>query len=116
LEYHNVNPERGLYLGLEAEGKAWRWTTEADIEQALSAGPRDTRGGLRGLCVRRFSDQIKTMQWERIQFYGGLRSKTLDMGDLFEPVALSACAEIFEHAKSPAEALAVWETRKDTFS
>ena len=22
LEYHNVNPERGLFLGLEAEGKA----------------------------------------------------------------------------------------------
>ena len=39
LEYHNVNPERGLYLGLEAEGKAWRMTVEADVQAALSNGP-----------------------------------------------------------------------------
>jgi len=114
LEYHNVNPERGLYLGLEAEGKAWRLTTEKDVEQALSAGPRDTRGGLRGLCIRRFSDQIKSMQWERIGFSGGLRSKTLEMSNLFDPLEVSACAEIFERASSPAEALALWNTRKDT--
>ena len=114
LEYHNVNAERGLFLGLEAEGKAWRLTTEKDIEQALSAGPRDTRGGLRGLCVRRFSDQIKSMQWERIGFSGGLRSKMLEMGNLFDPLEVSGCAEIFERASSPAEAIALWNTRKDT--
>lgn len=114
LEYHNVNPERGLYLGFEAEGKTWRLTTEKDVEQALAVGPPDTRGGLRGLCVRRFPDQIKSMQWERIGFSGGLRAKTLEMGQLFDPVAVSACTEIFERASSPAEALALWNTRKDT--
>jgi proteasome accessory factor A len=114
LEYHNMNSDRGLFLGLEAEGKAWRMTTEADIEQALSAGPQDTRGGLRGLCVRRFSDQIKSMQWERIQFSGGLLSKTLEMGDLFNPDDVKACGAVFEAAQSPAEALATWKQRKDS--
>ena len=115
LEYHNVNADRGLYLGLEAEGKAWRMTTEADIEQALSAGPGDTRGGLRGLCVRRFPDQIKAMQWERIQFAGGLKGKgnVLEMGDLFDPAEVRACAEIFERAAAPADGLAAWEIRKE---
>ena len=118
LEYHNVNADRGLYLGLEAEGKAWRMTTEADIEQALSAGPGDTRGGLRGLCVRRFPDQIKAMQWERIQFAGGLKGKgnVLEMGDLFDPAEVRACAEIFERAAAPAEGLAAWEIRKESQS
>jgi Pup amidohydrolase len=116
LEYHNMSTERGLFLGLEADGKAWRMTTEADIEQALSAGPRDTRGGLRGLCVRRFSNQIKSMQWERIQFSGGLLSKTLEMGDLFNPEDVKACGAIFEAAQSPAEALATWKQRKDSRS
>ena len=118
LEYHNVNADRGLYLGLEAEGKAWRMTTEADIEQALSAGPGDTRGGLRGLCVRRFPDQIKAMQWERIQFAGGLKGKgnVLEMGDLFDPGEVRACAEIFERAAAPAEGLAAWEIRKESQS
>ncbi len=45
LEYHNVNPERGLFLGIEAEGKAWRMTSEQDVETALVAGPQDTRAG-----------------------------------------------------------------------
>ncbi|OQW62845.1 MAG: peptidase [Nitrospira sp. ST-bin5] len=116
LEYHNVNADRGLYLGLEAEGKAWRMTTETDIEQALLAGPHDTRGGLRGLCVRRFPDQIKSMQWERIQFSDGLKGKNLEMGDLFDPIEVRACAEIFEQAGSPAEAVAAWSIRKESQS
>lgn len=116
LEYHNVDPDRGLYLGLEAEGKAWRMTTESDIERALSTGPLDTRGGLRGLCVRRFADSIKGMQWERIQFAGGWRSKTLEMGDLFDPEDVLRCAKVLEEAVSPSEALDVWNTRKDTDS
>ncbi|MFO0706283.1 MAG: proteasome accessory factor PafA2 family protein [Nitrospira sp.] len=113
LEYHNVNPDRGLYLGLEAEGKAWRMTTETDIEQALSAGPHDTRGGLRGLCVRRFGDQITSMQWERIRFAGGLAGRTLEMGDLFDPADVRACAVVLEAAASPSEALTEWTRRKE---
>jgi Pup amidohydrolase len=116
LEYHNVHPERGLYLGLEAEGKAWRMTAEADIEQALVAGPSDTRGGVRGLCVRRFPDQIKSVQWERIQFAGGLLPCTLDMSDLFEPSEVNRCQAIFEAAASPTDGLNVWNSRKDSRS
>ena len=89
-------------------------TTERDIAQALSAGPSDTRGGLRGLCVRRFPEQITAMQWERIQFGGGLRVRTLEMGDLFHPDEVQACASLFETAASPADALAAWSRRKET--
>jgi proteasome accessory factor A len=116
LEYHNINPERGLHRGLEAEGKVWRLTTENDVEEALSAGPSDTRGGLRGLCVRRFPDRISQVQWERIRFSGGWRPLTLEMGDLFDPSDVRMCASLFESAVSPAEALAAWNTRKDTMT
>jgi proteasome accessory factor A len=116
LEYHNVNPDRGLYLGLEAEGKAWRMTTEADIDAALVEGPRDTRGGLRGLCVHRFPDQIKSMQWERVQFTGGLLPRTLEMGDLFEPSEVKACRTLLESAVSPMDALKEWNRRKESRS
>ncbi|HRI38894.1 MAG TPA: proteasome accessory factor PafA2 family protein [Nitrospira sp.] len=113
LEYHNVNPEQGLYLGLEAEGKAWRLTTEDEIEEALRSGPQDTRGGVRGLCVQRFSEQIQSMQWEQIQFRGGIRSQRLNMGDLFDPQEVRRCADIFQRAHSPADALEAWDHRKD---
>ncbi|GKS65660.1 proteasome accessory factor PafA2 [Nitrospira sp.] len=113
LEYHNIHPDQGLYLGLEAEGKAWRLTTDEAIEEAIRNGPTDTRGGLRGLCVQRFPDQIKSIQWERIQFTGGIRSRNLDMGDLFEPHVVRQCADIFQTAGSPDDALAAWNDRKD---
>jgi proteasome accessory factor A len=113
LEYHNMSPDRGLFLGLEAEGKVWRMTSEHDIVEALAAGPSDTRGGLRGLCVRRFSEQITAMQWERIKFAGGLGQRALEMGDLFEPEAVKACASYFETAVTPVDALVAWTKRKD---
>jgi proteasome accessory factor A len=113
LEYHNLDPERGLFLGLEAEGNVWRMTSEADIERALSAGPSDTRGGLRGLCIRRFPDKIKAVQWERIQFAGGVRPLVLEMGDLFDPSDVARCMAVFESAESPMDALNEWTGRKD---
>ncbi len=113
LEYHNVNGERGLYLGLEAEGKAWRMTSESNIHSALVAGPADSRAGIRGLCIRRFPDQIKSIQWERIQFTGGLLPKTLELDDLFEVNEVQALAKIVERAASPAEVLSAWKQRKD---
>ena len=116
LEYHNVNLDRGLFLALEAEGKTWRLTSDQDIESALTTGPADTRGGIRGLCIRRFSDQIKSMQWERIQFSGGLLPRTLEMGDLFAPEAVQTCMQIFAHAASPVDALKTWNTRKESRS
>ena len=113
LEYHNVDPDLGLFLGLEAEGKAWRMTTRQAVDEAIQQGPEDTRGGLRGLCVRRFSAQITALQWEQIQFSGGVRRRTLDMRDLFDPQAVRQCIGIFQDASSPADALALWDRRKD---
>jgi proteasome accessory factor A len=113
LEYHNVNPARGLFLGLEAEGKTERIVTDADIEAARSTGPADTRGGIRGLCVRRFGDQIASLQWERIHFKGWGLPETLDMGDLFEPEAVSDLHRLFEESPSPADALKTWRTNKE---
>ncbi|MCS6896867.1 MAG: proteasome accessory factor PafA2 family protein [Nitrospira sp.] len=113
LEYHNVNPERGLYRGLEAEGKVWRMTTDFDIEQALSVGPSDTRGGVRGVCVSRFSSWIKTMQWGRIQFAKGAASGVLEMGDLFDPSVVARCRALFQAATSPLDALQEWNGRQE---
>jgi hypothetical protein len=35
------------------------------------------------------------------------------MGDLFEPRAVQACAQIFESAASPLEALNAWNREKE---
>jgi len=57
LEYHNLDPARGLFLGLEAEGKAPRVTTSECIRQAVSAPPPDTRAAGRSALVRRLVER-----------------------------------------------------------
>ena len=113
LEYHNLDPERGLLLGLESDGRTTRLTTDAEIASAMRAGPEDTRGGIRGLCVRRFAGDIKSVQWERIQFTGGVLPRILDMQDLFEPDRVKTLARILETAATSSEALKRWTRRKD---
>ena len=54
------------------------------------------------------------MQWERIQFSGGLLPRTLEMGDLFEPEAVQACSKVFERADSPCDALNEWNREKES--
>ncbi|HJR77266.1 MAG TPA: proteasome accessory factor PafA2 family protein [Nitrospiraceae bacterium] len=112
LEYHNLDPSRGLFLGLEADGRTRRITTDEDIDHAMTAGPSDTRGGIRGLCVRRFSEHIKSVQWERVTFNGGLFSHTLNMDSLFEPEQVQALAGILSAAATPSEALDRWNNMK----
>lgn len=102
LEYHNLNPDRGLYWGLEAEGKTWRLCDEATVEAAIHNGPFDTRGGLRGLCVRRFRPRIKRIQWEKIQFQDGSDMHTLDLSDSFDPDDIKTLRKHVCEAPTPA--------------
>jgi proteasome accessory factor A len=52
LEYHNLDPQRGLYFGLEDEGRALRLTTGKAVELAQASPPRNTRAFGRGELVR----------------------------------------------------------------
>ncbi|WP_447968115.1 proteasome accessory factor PafA2 family protein [Nitrospira sp. M1] len=112
LEYHNVNPERGLYLGVEAEGQVKRLCCEDDILAAMNEGPADTRGGIRGLCVKRFGQQIQTVQWERIQFKSdSATSQVLDLNHAVEPTAVEVIKSAIDRAGNLSE-VGVLSTRK----
>jgi proteasome accessory factor A len=52
LEYHNLNPTKGLYAGLVEEGRVPRVTTDTAIELAMQHPPRNTRAFGRGEVVR----------------------------------------------------------------
>lgn len=53
IEYHNVNPNRGLYFGLESEQKTSRRSTAACIEQAVIVPPGETRATGRAMIIRK---------------------------------------------------------------
>ena len=52
LEYHNLNPAKGLYYGLVAEGRVPRMTTDALIQIATEEAPKNTRAYGRSALVR----------------------------------------------------------------
>ena len=102
LEYHNIDPEAGLLLALETAGETRRVCEERQIEDAMHRGPSDTRGGIRGLCVSRFPMHIKSVQWERIVFRGGMITpKTFEMGDVFDPDRVRTIWETLAQASHP---------------
>jgi proteasome accessory factor A len=53
LEYHNINPESGLYYGLVEAGQVHRVLPDERIEAAICTPPPDTRAAARGQVVRR---------------------------------------------------------------
>jgi proteasome accessory factor A len=52
LEYHNLNPQEGLYFGLVEEGRATRCTTDTAIRLATETPPRNTRAFGRGDLIK----------------------------------------------------------------
>ncbi len=52
LEYHNLNPAKGLYHGLLEEGRVPRVTTDALIRIAMEEAPKNTRAYGRSALVK----------------------------------------------------------------
>ncbi|MDT7041111.1 proteasome accessory factor PafA2 family protein [Candidatus Nitronereus thalassa] len=107
LEYHNVNTDRGLYLGIEQEGKAHRLCSENEIQTAMRQGPRTTRAGIRGLCVKKFRHEIQSVQWERIQLKSLTQPQQLDMSDLFDPAHITRLWQKIDNAKHLADVVSM---------
>jgi proteasome accessory factor A len=52
LEYHNINPEQGLYYALQESEGLPRLVSDDEIERAMCEGPRDTRAQARAQVVQ----------------------------------------------------------------
>jgi hypothetical protein len=77
LEYHNLDPDRGLYHGLRQEGEvAGLPEAEEKADRAVNNAPKGTRAELRGNAVKRENDNIKNIHWTGVAFENG---DTLDL-------------------------------------
>jgi proteasome accessory factor A len=81
IEYHNLDPAKGLSFALEEEGKVTRKTSDPAIRLAASSPPRNTRASARGeaaksiLAWRESKDpELKAIRymfnWTNIQIEG----------------------------------------------
>ena len=71
LEYHNLDPDRGLYRGLEQENGVFSLLTEKEISRAIEFPPEGTRAKIRGDAVSKESEKIKSIHWTGIEFKNG---------------------------------------------
>jgi proteasome accessory factor A len=77
LEYHNVDPDSGLYYGLEQENRVRRIVTEEDIAAAVANPPASSpRALVRGLAVRKFSERMHAITWSRFGLTDGAGQST----------------------------------------
>ncbi|MBT5028243.1 MAG: proteasome accessory factor PafA2 family protein [Nitrospinaceae bacterium] len=76
LEYHNLDPERGLYRGLQQEGAVHDLLSEHEITQAMEFAPVGTRAQIRGQMIAQNAENIKSIHWTGIEFSDG---ETLDL-------------------------------------
>ena len=85
LEYHNIDPERGLYRGLEQTGDLYSMFSKDEVQKAITQPPEDTRALVRGLAVTLGTNKIKNIHWTGIEFRDGNfidLSQTITSADL----------------------------------
>ena len=68
LQYHDVDPERGLYNRLAARGAMRRLFDDGQIDDARLNPPTRTRAYFRGRCVSEFSSALVAANWDSLVF------------------------------------------------
>lgn len=109
LEYHNIDPQRGLFYELQRQGAVRRWVSDHEIEQARERPPRETRAWVRGLCVQKFSDSIVALNWGQIHLRDGGEELTIDLKSWVDGRLGALDTESFEMASTPH---ALWRMMK----
>jgi proteasome accessory factor A len=84
LQYHDVDPRRGLYGRLAAGGRVQRLFSDAEIEAAVVEPPSDTRAYFRGECMARYAGSVVAANWDSLVFDIG--EETLKRVPMMEPL------------------------------
>ena len=67
LEYHNIDPDEGLYLLLEGQGQVRRLIEDRAVVRAMVQAPEGTRAWFRGHCMDKFGAAVRTLNWDSIE-------------------------------------------------
>ncbi len=71
LQYHNIEPESGLFWHLQSKGLVDRILEDDEISRAVREAPPDTRAYFRGKCIEKFPNEINFVNWEVVGFDHG---------------------------------------------
>ena len=79
LEYHNIQPDQGLFYELLRQDSMRSIVTEEEIKAAIFNPPETTRAFFRGRSVARFNDAITSIQWDEIAFANGRHTQVVHL-------------------------------------
>jgi len=68
LQYHDLNPERGLYYALSKDGYIDNFVSPGSILLAQESPPPDTRAFFRGMCIKRYPKEVYATSWSSVLF------------------------------------------------
>lgn len=103
LAYHLLDPEQGLYFGLEQSGAMRGVPEEADAQRAILHPPETTRALVRGECIRKFGDAVVSAQWDHVTLRGSRGLLKVSLLDLFAPQEVRRYRDALMRAASPDE-------------
>jgi len=84
LEYHNINPDRGLFFSLKPSKRIGEWNASVQLPETLSQPPENTRALGRGQAVAHFLENPKQtylINWDSLSLEG---ESPFQMPDPFE--------------------------------
>jgi hypothetical protein len=70
LEYHNIDPDEGLYFALADSDEVEALPDEEEVRARLKTNFEPTRALARGLAVSKFREQLVTASWTSLVFKG----------------------------------------------
>ncbi len=68
LQYHDIRPNKGLYVRLLKNGCVERILDKEEIVNAVTHPPVDTRAYFRGMCLQKFPNEIHSASWNSMIF------------------------------------------------
>ena len=103
LQYHDVDPDKGLYHRLAARGQIRRLFTDEEVADAVVNPPPTTRAYFRGRCVAQYPDSLVAANWDSLVFDTG--ESTLKRVPMMEPLrgTREHVAELLDAAPDAAE-------------
>ncbi|AWH92074.1 depupylase/deamidase Dop [Dietzia lutea] len=66
VQYHDIDPQRGLYNRLVAKGAMRRLVTDDEVEAAVTTPPARTRAWARGRFLAELGDRIRAAGWDHV--------------------------------------------------
>jgi proteasome accessory factor A len=105
LQYHDVDPGKGLYNRLADRGSMRRMFTDEEIDEASESPPTRTRAYFRGRCVSDFAGSLVAANWDSLVFDVG--ESHLKRVPMMEPLRGDAAlvADLLDNAEDAADLL-----------